>query len=437
MLRIKWLILPVLTVLIALPAGVAAEGQKPVFGDTGVLSLDQCLEMGAQNNKELQQYEKKVMIADGAVKEAAAGFWPTVNYQAKREQSDVAQYQVGPGYEKTDFVGGITATLPLYTGRMLENNLKLTRVRLEIAKEERRKAKQQLTCDVKEAYYGVWLAQQLLQVQQASLRNLEHHVVQVQGRYKSEYASRLEVLRAQVQRDTLKPKVINAQNQLALAKLQLATLIGYPQERPYQVQYDADRLQMPDAITGSISLTVAEACQNRSEMRQIQKKAEIDRIVTAMKEASYKPNVALSAGYGMVNKDIFADDSYGAWMLTLSVGGKIYDRSVRAKIEQARDEADLTLIGEGRLRDLIRLETEQSFQNLQSAIENTRAARASIDLARETLRMTQIRMDNGMATTMDIMDAQLALDQALTGYYQGIGSYLIAEAKLDLVTGQD
>ena len=51
--------------------------------------------------------------------------------------------------------------------------------------------------------------------------------------------------------------------------------------------------------------------------------------------------------------------------------------------------------------------------------------------------MTGIRVDNGMATTMDIMDAQLALDQALIGYYQGIVSYLTAEAKLDLVMGKD
>ena len=51
--------------------------------------------------------------------------------------------------------------------------------------------------------------------------------------------------------------------------------------------------------------------------------------------------------------------------------------------------------------------------------------------------MTQIRANNDMATTVDIMDAQLALDQSLTGYYQGIVSYLTAEAKLDLVMGRD
>jgi outer membrane protein len=437
MLRMKWFILPVLTVLITFPAGVLADENKPIAVETGVLSLARCLKMASQNNKELQEYEKKVIIAGGAVKEAEAGFWPTLNYQAIREQSDTAQYQVGPKYEKTDFTGAITATMPLYTGKMLENNLKLTRLQLDIAKEERRKAKQQLTYDVKEAYYSVWLAEQILQVQQASLRNLDQHVVRVQSRYKSEYASRLEVFRAQVQRDTLKPKVINAQNQLALAKLRLATLIGYPQERPYQVQYDADQLQMLDSVTRSITLTMNEAWQNRSEMRQTRKMAEVNQVLTAMNKASYQPNVALNAGYGMVKKDLFTDDDYSAWMLTISVGGKIYDRSIQAKIEQSRDKEDLTGIQEARLKDMIRLEAEQSFQNLQSGIENTRAARTSIDLARETLRMMQIRFDNGMATTMDIMDAQLALDQALNGYYQGIVSYLIAEARIDLVLGRD
>jgi len=126
-----------------------------------------------------------------------------------------------------------------------------------------------------------------------------------------------------------------------------------------------------------------------------------------------------------------------AWSVTISVGGKLYDRKIDAKIEQAKNKEDVSAIQETDLRDQIRLEAEQSLQNLTVSIETTRANQASIDLAREALRMTEIRVDNGMATTMDIMDAQLALDQALTGYYQGVVSYLTAEAKLDLVSGKD
>jgi hypothetical protein len=42
-----------------------------------------------------------------------------------------------------------------------------------------------------------------------------------------------------------------------------------------------------------------------------------------------------------------------------------------------------------------------------------------------------------MATTMNVRDSQLALDQALNRYYQGIMAYLTALAKLDLAVGKE
>jgi outer membrane protein TolC len=51
--------------------------------------------------------------------------------------------------------------------------------------------------------------------------------------------------------------------------------------------------------------------------------------------------------------------------------------------------------------------------------------------------MTKIRYTAGLATTMDIVDSQLALDQTLNGYHEGIYKYLVADAGIDLVSGQD
>jgi outer membrane protein len=56
-------------------------------------------------------------------------------------------------------------------------------------------------------------------------------------------------------------------------------------------------------------------------------------------------------------------------------------------------------------------------------------------LAQETLKLTQVRFDAGMATTMDIMDSQLALDQATNGYYKGSAAYRIAQARLEWSPG--
>ncbi|MGD8401869.1 MAG: TolC family protein [Bacillota bacterium] len=423
--------------LLSLSIPVWAGENSQTITKSEILSLPQCLDFAFQNNKQIQEKEKKVAIAEAAAQEAKAGFWPVVNYQVERDQSNVAQYEVGPAYEKTELTAGVVASLPLYTGGILQDNLKLTRIRLNSAREELRKARQQLAFEVKQAYYNLWLAEQIAQVQQASYQNMDRHVTRVAARYKNETASKLEVLRAKVQRDTLKPKVINAKNQVVLAKLKLATIMEYPQDKSYDVRYNAAELEMPEAVNRALEEVLDEAYQNRPELRQLQQMAEMKKILTAMEAASFKPNVALQVGYGGSNKDISLNDWYDAWSLTFSIGGKIYDRKVQAKIEQAKGEAEVTAIQEADLRDQIRFDAQQSLQNLEVSIENTRANQGSIDLAKESLRMTAIKVDNGMATTMDLMDDQLALDQALTGYYQGIVSYLVAEAKLELVVGKN
>jgi outer membrane protein len=417
---------------------LAAENTQVPATAPARLSLGQSLGMALKNNKQIQAKEKEVGIAQAAVKEAKAGFGATLNYQGERDQSNLPQYEIGAlNYKKTKLTGAIIASKPLYTGGVLQNNLKLTKLQLAAEQEAAKKARQQLFYDVKQAYYNVWLAKQLVAVQEASYHNLDQHLTRMQSRYRAEVASRLDVIRAQTQRDTLKPKVINARNQLALAKLQLATLIGYPAEQVYEVRDEANQAHIPDAVTQTLAQVLDKAYQDRPELRQLKYLAKSNKVLTAMKEASYRPNVAVSAGYGGIQEDLHEGEWIGAWMLTFTVGGKIYDRAIQAKIDQAKGKEEVTALQIANTRDQIRLEAEQSLQNLAAAIENTRASQASIHLARETLRMTQIRFDNGMATTMDIMDAQLALDQALTGYYQGIVAYLTATAKLDLVMGLD
>lgn len=423
--------------MLTLPIGVlAAENPNPP-AQPDELTLNQCLDMALKNNKSIQEAEKNVAIARDAVKQAEAAFGPTVGYQVSQDISDVTQYKVGSSYEKTELIAGLSASLPLYTGGLLENQLKLSKLQLESAKETARKSKQQLIYNVKQAFYNVWLAEQILQVQQSSYANMQQHVVRVEALYKVGTASKFELLRAEVQRDTLKPKVISAQNQLALAKLQLATTIGLPKEKSYNVVYDINTLQLPKSVNLNLQKILDEAYQNRAELRQLRQLAEIKKTQTKMAENGYKPNVALTATYGGVNKYPSLSDWTTAFELTLSVTGKVYDRTIQTKVDQARGSEELTAIQEADLQDQIRLDAEQAIQNLELGIETTQANQANLELAKESLRMTQARFNNGMATTMDIMDAQLALDQAYNGYYQGVVTYLIAEAKIDMVTGRD
>lgn len=66
----------------------------------------------------------------------------------------------------------------------------------------------------------------------------------------------------------------------------------------------------------------------------------------------------------------------------------------------------------------------QAFQQNEGECRHSRSAGPTINmnLAEEFFKMTQVKFEPGMATTMDERDSQLALVQALNGYYEEISA---------------
>jgi outer membrane protein len=424
---------------------LGAENPQSVV-EPATLSLDQCLDFAFKNSQQIKATAKSVEIAQAAVKEVEGGFWPKLDYSifANKSEEKIYPYPwfVFP-YASTDYSGAvISLTQPLYLGGQLTDGLHLAKAQLNMALENERQTKQQLTFQVKQAFYQVWLAQQSLKVAQSSLDNLEHHVAQVEGFYQEGTVSKFELLRAKVQRDSLKPQVIAAQNGLKLAKLSMAVLIGFPKDRPYSVEYDSGKLQIPEQSNISADQNLESAYRNRPEMHQIKQAKEIRQYQIKLAEAGYKPNVALVGQYQGASQDYvsnhWTEGVNKLWTLTLSISGNFFNGfATPAKVTEAKKALELTTIQESGLRDQIRLEVDESLQNIQESLEVIRANESNIDMAKESLELTQARFEENMATTMDIMDSQLALDQALNGYYRGIAFYLTAEAKLDLTVGKD
>ncbi|HEX7715607.1 MAG TPA: TolC family protein, partial [Bacillota bacterium] len=319
------------------------------------------------------------------------------------------------------------------------NSLKLARLKLASAVEDERKAKQQLTYSVKEAYYRLWLAEKMQGVAKSSYDNMERHYQRINSLYKAGTASRFDLLQAQVKWDNQKPSVIKAENGVKLARLSLATIIGIEPNREFQVEYDPSRLQLPEKVELSAQVVAEEAYQQRPELHQMQQLVEVAKANEALAKAGYLPNVALSYNYSLQGgSDIFLKNASNTVTLGVSLSGVAFDGfATPARVKSASENLELTRINEVNIKNQIRLETEQALQSLEESLETIRANQANIDLAQESLKMTQARFAAGMATTMDITDAQLVLDQASNGYYQGVSSYLTALAKLDLVAGKD
>lgn len=443
--------------VVSLPAWAQDQGTvSPVKAENvsvETFTLENCLDLAYQNSQQLKAASKNVAIAQAGVAAAGGGYWPTVSYQYRyldALKSPEAPSINLPGMnidfgsifemmQGTGYSGSVSITQPLYTGGKLSNSLKLARLKLASAMEDERKAKQQLTYNVKEAYYRLWLAEKMYEVAKSSYDNMERHYRRISNLYKAGTASRFDLLQAQVKWDNQKPLVIKAENGVKLARLSLATLMGIEPDREFRVEYDPSRLQLPEKIDLTAQTVLDEAYQRRPELHQIQQLTEIAKANEALARAGYLPNVTLSYNYSLQGgDDIFLKEASNTITLGVSLSGVAFDGfATRAKVKSAVENLELVRINEVNLKSQIRLETEQALQGLEESVETIRANQAGIDLAQEALKMTQTRFTAGMATTMDIADAQLAVDQALNGYYQGVSSYLTALAKLDLIAGKD
>lgn len=400
-----------------------------------VLTLDQCLQLAYQNSKQLQSQEKSVAIAKETVRSAEAGLFPTVGYELGAAKYETVQKSLGSDHGSS---GSISVSQNLYTGGQVTNGVKLAKLALKKTLEDQRKAKQQLTCDVKSAYYQAWLAKKAVDVQQSSYDNLNRHYQQVKVFFQAGTKSRYDLLQAEVNYQSIKPQLIQAQNNFVLAKLKLATLIGIDKDRQFEVGDEPSSTQLPQKVEISLQNTVDQAYKDRPELRQLQVANEVNRTQTQLDLAGYKPKVNLTGAYNGGSGDYNPGNWEKYWSLTLGIKGDFFDGfKTTATVAKDKETEAKALIDESYQKDNIRLEVQQSIQSLNADLETIASSQANVSLNKENLRLTQTRFSAGMSTTMDIMDAELSLDKASNSYYSSISDYLTALAKLDLAVGKD
>jgi outer membrane protein TolC len=428
-----------LLVLISLPFRLWADQESAPVSKSGVnngsapeeaFTLDQCLKLGYQNSRQLEVAAQNVAIAEEGLRQAYGGYLPTLNYSV----SDTNP----PSSDGNPWNGSLSLNVYLYNGGKITTGVKLARLKLDSALEERRKAKQQAVYNIKTAFYNLWLAQQMLIVAQSSYNNMGTHYEHVSKANRMGMATKFDLLKARIQWEKLKPPIMKAEHDVDLAKLNLANCVGLNRTRPMKAELDIAQLQILKRNALSLPVLLEEAYKNRPETHQADQQVQIADCNVKLAEAGYKPTVTLSPKYSGSGSDFQPWNWDQTLNLSANLSGVLFDGLTTArKVAAAQDSLKISQINQTGLRDQIGVEVETAFQDFEEAIDITNFNQAHIDFAKESVRVTQSHYDAGMATTLDIADAQLNLDTTLNGYYQGVSSYLTALAKLDLARGKD
>jgi outer membrane protein TolC len=240
-------------------------------------------------------------------------------------------------------------------------------------------------------------------------------------------APSIDALRAKVELQTQQQALIQAKNNLAIQKLNLARAIGLASGQQFDL---TDNSPYQPLASLSLDEAMKKAYASRSDFQAALASVRAAQDSRRAAEAEYWPSLSFNADYGLAGTypnvsthGIF--DVRGTLTIPIFQGGRVRGDVLQAtaRLEQSREQLD-------NLRADIDAQVRSALLNLKSAEERVSVAQSNVDLAEQTLSQARDRFAAGVTDTVEVVQAQ---EQVASAHQQYIASlYLDSFAKISL-----
>jgi outer membrane protein TolC len=412
-----------------------------------VLTLDDCIKLALEQNPFYLSAQEKENEARAQVHQAVSRFLPFLNAQGTdildKKVFTIEMPSMIPGQEpqrvKLDFSKtyqmSLSFSMPVFTSGRLMSGYKQANYNLLATQESIRQSRQETVFNVKKAFYDYLLARKFLEVAQESVDLAGKHLNNVKNLYEVGLATKLDLLRAEVQLANLKPQLIRSKNGLEMSELALKNLLGIHLNQPIEIKGE---LSFQD-----VQLNLDEAAQkalaNRPELYQLRYQRQMAGEMVKLARANDLPSVAIGGNlnYWSNNFNFKKNNWENYYTISLALNIPIFNgfanQAQAAQAKALARELEYSLKG---VTESVKLEVQQAILSYQQAKEALLSQEKNVEQAQEAVRVAEQNFSEGLATTLDVTSAQVALSQARTNYAQALYDCLVALAQLEKATGE-
>lgn len=423
---------------------VIVIGRVPTNG-TVDLNLPKTVQMALDYNRDIKNSQYALKKAEYAINQAQAGKKPSVDYNFGAQRSratDAATYSraaslMGSANSISNaFSNGISVNIPLYTGGLVEGQIDVAKLGKTNAQEEILRVEQATKYSAIEGYYGLLAYQELQGVYHEAVDNLQGHLDNVQAQYNVGTKAKVDVLSSDVSLANAKTTAITADNNVAIAESNLNNILGLPLETKlnladHQLPFDTYNISLQEAMDYAMKYR-PEVLQAAIAVQEAERSIDIA-------DASNKPTVAITGGNDWADNTFPGiDANKRSWKVAAGVTYNFYDGgATKAKVNQAKQDLLVARETEQKTRESVQLQVKQAYLNIRSAAQKVEETQTVVDQARENYRIQNIRYQAGVGINLDVLDAQLSLNQAQVNHIQALYDYNVGIAKLEQVMGVD
>lgn len=407
----KWL---VLMTLAGLPGALAVRA-----ADEQPMTLDRCIQLVVEHNPLVLSSLEKYNAAKARVNEARAIPQPSLTLDSDFEPRLFNFNDAGETH------WGFTETLEFpgrrsVRGRIASREADQTMSDVELLKLD-------LIYQVKEAFYGVLLADETIACARQDLDLSKDFLDKAEIMRKAGDIAEVEVMRARVEYAKTVNAMASAENDKKLAAARLNYLLA---RRPY------DPLEVKGALKGPVIDLDIEALKNqalisRPEIKSMEFARQAESLRKTQASMSYLPDFDL----GFMRHKVL--DSTTTWEFTLSMSVPLFFWQPK-KGQIAEAQANLRSIEHEAedLRNSVALDVEQAALNAVTARDQMKLFDQNIlAQAEEVYSIFLFKFQKGEIGGMELIEARRSLNESRRSYAEALFNYRMAIAALEKSVG--
>lgn len=453
---------------------------QPTTGQVqpAALSLDECIEMALRSNRRISIADRRVLIARDRVSEAIAMTLPQLSaegrFTSRNNDSGIQRPEAslrnrlrqsltqaaatslvdqagltptgqflqpsgaGPSFSGTfsqrdAWTGTVSLLVPIYDFGRSEYIRQAQEGRVDTARYDARRERQDVAFAVNQAYYRVLEAEKIKGVVEESIRVVERQLEIARDFLSQGLVAANDVLAVEVQLAERRQELSQAENNIQLAVATLNRQIGADVTQPTTI---VDVLEV-DPWQGRFTDALMLAIDTRPDLLSLKRQIEIARDeFRAARAEGTAPRIFAFADYNWSSDEFLLNSEWLSGGVAVQI--PIFDGGVTiARLQRQRKEIAETVDRYDERIDDIVLDIKQSYLNVNEAAGRIPVARKAVELAEENLRIVRDQYGEGLLTSADVLIEEDRLSRSRSNYFQSLYDYHESYARLINAVGAE
>ena len=319
--------------------------------------------------------------------------------------------------------------MPLFTGGKIYAANKAASFKVQESKAKWDQKKAELITELAQRYFGANLAKQVVEVRKQVVEGMQKHLSDAKSLEKNGIITQAERLHAEVYASQADREL---KKSIRMADIAMAGLSNTLNDSTHFLL--SSPLFVARSI-GSKTFFVEKSVSDNAILKQVQSKKELAKQNHIAERSAYFPTVFAFGQKELVNKN------YSEYMPTWAVGVGLHLTLFDGLAREQKVKASKILIQQvdavqqKATSDIATL-IDKTYNEVMMQQEQLESLDASLKFSEEYVRVREKAFREGMGTSTDVVDAQMALAKIRTERLQAAYEFDIALAKLMEISGQ-